>query len=141
MTKLSEHFTLSEMCKTHVKGFNNIPNGAQRDNLKRLCGWLEELRQEWGNEPIIINSAFRSPSINKAVGGVPTSNHLTGCAADIRVLGMEQALRYAVLLLDIADRQKKDFDEMILERSKNSIWLHFAVRPENNRHRIKFIDV
>ena len=147
MRNLSEHFTLEEMCRTSVKGFNNIPNAAQTNNLKRLCGWLEELRQERnnkygeGNEPIIINSAFRSPSINKAVGGVPTSNHLTGCAADIRVLGMEQALRYAVLLLDIADRQKKDFDEIILERSKNSIWLHFAVRPENNRHRIKFIDV
>ena len=122
MVSITKHFSLEEMTKTHVKGFNNIPNGVQRDNLKRLCGWLEELRQEWnnkygeGNEPIIINSAFRSPSINKAVGGVPTSNHLTGCAADIRVLGMEQALRYAVLLLDIADRQKKDFDEMILER-------------------------
>ena len=145
MKKITEHFSLEELTKTSVKGFNNIPNAAQTNNLKRLCGWLEELRQEWnnkygeGNEPIIINSAFRSPSINKAVGGVPTSNHLTGCAADIRVLGMEQALRYAVLLLDIADRQKKDFDEIILERSKSAIWLHFAVRPENNRHHVKFI--
>ena len=77
--------------------------------------------------------------MNKAVGGAPTSNHLTGCAADIRVLGMEQALRYAVLLLDIADRQKKDFDEIILERSKSAIWLHFAVRPENNRRKIVFM--
>ena len=147
MTKLSEHFTLSEMCKTHVKGFNNIPNAEQTNNMKRLCGWLEELRQEWnktygeGNDPIIINSAFRSTAVNKAVGGVPTSNHLTGCAADIRVLGMEQALRYAVLLLDIADRQKKDFDEIILERSKSAIWLHFAVRPENNRRKVVFLSV
>ena len=145
MTKLSEHFTFSEMCKTHVKGFNNIPNAAQRDNLKRLCEWLEELRQEWnktygdGDDPIIINSAFRSPSINKAVGGTSTSNHLTGCAADIHVLGMEQALRYAVLLLDIADRQKKDFDEIILEKSQSSIWLHFAVRAEGNRRKIVFM--
>jgi len=145
MEKLSEHFTLSEMCKTHVKGVNNIPNAAQTNNLKRLCGWLEELRQEWnntygeGNDPIIINSAFRSPSVNKAVGGVPMSNHLTGCAADIRVLGMEQALRYAVLLLDIADRQKRDFDEIILERSKNAIWLHFAVRAEGNRRKVVFL--
>ena len=145
MTKLSEHFTLSEMCKTHVKGFNNIPNAAQRDNLKRVCEWLEELRQEWnktygdGDDPIIINSAFRSPSINKAVGGTSTSNHLTGCAADIHVLGMEQALRYAVLLLDIADRQKKDFDEIILEKSQSSIWLHFAVRAEGNRRKIVFM--
>ena len=145
MTKLSEHFSLQEMTKTSVKGFNNIPNAEQTNNLKRLCGWLEELRQEWnntygdGDDPIIINSAFRSPSINKAVGGASTSNHLTGCAADIRVLGMEQALRYAVLLLDIADRQKKDFDEIILEKSQSSIWLHFAVRAENNRRKVVFM--
>ena len=147
MKKLTEHFSLEEMTKTSVKGFNNIPNAEQTNNLKRLCGWLEELRQEWnktygeGNDPIIINSAFRSTAVNKAVGGVPTSNHLTGCAADIRVLGMEQALRYAVLLLDIADRQKKDFDEIILERSKNAIWLHFAVRPEKNRRKVVFLSV
>ena len=144
MKKLSEHFTLEEMCRTSVKA-SNVPNETQVKNLQRVCGWLEELRQGWnktygeGNDPIIINSAFRSPAVNKAVGGAPTSNHLTGCAADIRVLGMEQALRYAVLLLDIADRQKKDFDEIILERSKSAIWLHFAVRAEGNRRRVKFI--
>ena len=145
--QLTQHFSLNEMCKTSVKGVNNTPSTVETKNLQRVCGWLEELRQEWnntygeGNDPIIINSAFRSTAVNKAVGGVPTSNHLTGCAADIRVLGMEQALRYAVLLLDIADRQKKDFDEMILERSNNSIWLHFAVRPENNRRKVVFLSV
>jgi len=147
MTKLqlSQHFSLEEMTKTSVKGVSNTPSTVEIKNLQRVCGWLEELRQEWnntygeGNDPIIINSAFRSPSVNKAVGGVPTSNHLTGCAADIRVLGMEQALRYAVLLLDIADRQKRDFDEIILERSKNAIWLHFAVRAEGNRRKVVFL--
>ena len=145
MTKLTEHFSLQEMCKTNVKGVNNAPDAKATSNLYRVCGWLEELRSEWnktygdGNDPIVVNSAYRSPAVNKAVGGSLTSNHLTGCAADIRVLGMEQALRYAVLLLDIADRQKKDFDEIILERSEKSIWLHFAVRPDNNRRRIKFI--
>ena len=144
MKKLSEHFTLEEMCRTSVKA-SNVPNETQVKNLQRVCGWLEELRQGWnktygeGNDPIIINSAFRSPAVNKAVGGAPTSNHLTGCAADIRVLGMEQALRYAVLLLDIADRQKKDFDEIILEKSQSSIWLHFAVRAENNRRKVVFM--
>ena len=80
--KLSEHFTLAEMCKTNVK-LKNVPNEAQVENLKRLCGWLEMLRSEWnrrygeGNDPIIINSGYRSPAVNKAVGGVATSNHLT----------------------------------------------------------------
>ena len=140
--QLTPHFSLAEMTKTSVKA-ENVPNEAQVKNLKRVCRWLEELRREWnktygeGDDPIIINSAFRSPAVDRAVGGVATSNHLTGCAADIRVAGMEQALRYAVILLDIADRQGEDFDEIILERAKNVIWLHFAVRPENNRRHIK----
>ena len=145
MRNLSEHFTLEEMCRTSVKGFNNIPNAAQTNNLKRLCGWLERLRHEWnsrygdGDDPIIINSAFRSPAVNRAVGGVPTSNHLTGCAADIRVLGMEQLMRYATILLDISDKTKENFDELLMERKGNSLWLHFAVRETGNRRKIKFI--
>ena len=54
-------------------------------------------------EPIIISSGYRSPELNKKVGGSPTSNHLTGCAVDIRVAGIEQAMRYAVILMDYAD--------------------------------------
>jgi hypothetical protein len=78
--------------------------------------------------------------VNKAVGGVPTSNHLTGCAADIRVLGMEQLLRYAVILLDIADESGEAFDELLLERNaRGTYWLHFAVRPEDNRRKIRLI--
>ena len=145
MKKLTEHFSLEEMTKTYVKGFNNIPNAAQTNNLKRLCGWLERLRHEWnsrygdGDDPIIINSAFRSSSINKAVGGSATSNHLSGSAADIRVLGMEQLMRYATILLDISDKTKENFDELLMERKGNSLWLHFAVRPSSNRRVVKFI--
>ena len=68
------------------------------------------------------------------------SNHLTGCAADIRVAGMEQALRYAVILLDISDESREDFDELLLERSpKGGYWLHFAVRPSDNRRKVRLI--
>ena len=147
MTKLTEHFSLQEMCKTNVKGVSNAPDAKATANLYRVCGWLEELRKEWnntygdGNDPIIINSAFRNPVVNKAVGGSLTSNHLTGCAADIRVLGMEQLIRYAAILLDISDKTKKDFDEILMERKGNSLWLHFAVRPENNRRKIKFLEI
>ena len=91
-------------------------------------------------EPLIVNSGYRSPAVNKAVGGAPTSNHLTGCAVDIRVAGLEQLLRYAVILLDISDESKEDFDELLLERNKaGRYWLHFAVRPSGNRRRIRLI--
>ena len=142
---LSEHFTLAELTKTSVK-IENMPNEAQVENLKRICGWLEQLRRRWnniygdGDAPIIINSGFRSPEVNKAVGGVPTSNHTTGCAVDIRVAGIEQLVRYATILLDISDLNNKDFDELLLERSpRGGYWLHFAVRPSGNRRKVRLI--
>ena len=143
LMKLSEHMTLAELCKTNT-GIENVPNEAQVENLKRVCRWLERLRRRWndkygdGDDPIIINSGFRSAAVNKAVGGVPTSNHLTGCAVDIRCIGMEQALRYASILLDISDMSREDFDELLIEQKRSVIWIHFAVRPTGNRRRTNF---
>ena len=91
-------------------------------------------------EPIIINSGYRSPELNKKVGGSPTSNHLTGCAVDIRVYGIEQAMRYAVILMDYADETKQDYDELLIERNRSGgYWLHFAVRPKDNRRKTMFL--
>ena len=149
--KLSEHFVLGEFTRSnsHPEVYN-IPTHEAIANLKRVCEWLEVLRERAGG-PIRINSGYRSPQLNKKVGGVPTSNHLTGCAVDIRVLGMEQLIRYAAILLDYADESKQDFDELLIERrsasplgsSKNrygAIWLHFAVRPFSNRRKVSFIN-
>ena len=155
--KLSEHFNLGEMIKTNAKGLDNTPPHAAVLNLKNLCeNWLEDLRYSYNLlyclqpgedyessknvEPLIINSGFRSEAVNKAIGGVKGSNHLTGCAVDIRCLGIEQAIRYAAILLDIADGKKQEFDELLIERSpKGTYWLHFAVRPKDNRRKVRFI--
>ena len=150
--RLSEHFTLGELCKTSVKTADgNIPSHVHIENLKRLCSWLERLRQRYNlnikekiknknDDPIIINSGYRSEAVNKAVGGAKGSNHLTGCAVDIHVTGMEQLIRYAAILLDISDERQEDFDELLLERSpKGTYWVHFAVRPNDNRMKIRLI--
>ena len=155
--KLSEHFTLGELTKTkHKTADGNIPSHVVIENLKRICeNWLEDLRYSYNTlyclqpgedyetsknvEPIIINSGYRSPAVNLLAGGAKTSNHLTGCAVDIRCAGKEQMIRYASILLDIADGTKQEFDELLLEQHGSVCWLHFAVRPKDNRRKIAFI--
>jgi len=155
--KLTPHFTLGELTKTkYVTADGNIPSRVVIENLIRVCGnWLEDLRYSYNTlyclqpgedyetsknvEPIIINSGYRSPAVNQLAGGATNSNHLTGCAVDIRCAGKEQMIRYAAILLDIADGTKQEFDEMLLEQHGSVCWLHFAVRPKDNRRRISFL--
>jgi len=155
--KLSEHFTLGELCKTkHDTEDGNIPSRVAIENLKRICeNWLEDLRYSYNTlyclqpgedyatsknvEGIVINSGYRSPAVNKLAGGAATSNHLTGCAVDIRCVGKEQMIRYASILVDIADGTGQEFDELLLEQHGSVCWLHFAVKPKDNCRRISFL--
>ena len=138
--KLSEHFSLGEFTKSEHPEVYNIPSHVAIENMKRICGWLEVLRDRYG-APIIINSGYRSPQLNKRVGGVPTSNHVTGCAVDIRCSGAEQAIRYATILMDYANESKQDYDELFIEKNKyGRYWVHFAVRPRENRRKISFLN-
>ena len=145
--RLSPHFTLGELCKTSYHTLDgNIPSHVAIENLKRLCFWLELLRDQYNERygdgehdvSIIINSGFRSEEVNMKCGGAKGSNHLTGCAVDIRCYGPEQMIRMAGILLDIADGTKRDFDELILEKRGSTYWIHFAVRPSGNRRKILY---
>ena len=162
--KLSPHFTLGELTKTSYYTLDgNIPSHEAIENLKRVCGWLEILRERYntrygdgvsppdpsysgGEIPIVISSGYRSEEVNMKCGGAKGSNHLTGCAVDIRCYGPEQMIRYACLLLDIADEKLHsknrpycvNFDELILEKRGTTYWVHFAVRPKENRRKILF---
>ena len=146
--KLSPHFTLGELCKTSYHTLDgNIPSRVAIENMKNLCeNWLEDLRYSqntlYGNKehdiPIIISSGYRSEEVNRKCGGAKNSNHLTGCAVDIKCYGPEQMIRMAGILLDIADGTKREFDELILEKRGTTYWVHFAVRPKDNRRKILF---
>jgi hypothetical protein len=84
-----------------------------------------------GEIPIVITSGYRSEEVNRLCGGAKGSNHLTGCAVDIKCYGSEHMIRMAGILLDISDGTKRDFDELILEKRGTTYWIHFAVRPED----------
>ena len=144
--RLSEHFTLGELTRSasHPEVYN-IPSHEAIENLRRVCQWLEVLRQRYnqtgGEIPVVINSGYRSKQLNKKVGGAPNSNHLTGCAVDIRVNGMEQLIRYAAILLDYADETHQNFDELLIERnSHGAMWLHFAVKFKGNRRKVLYLN-
>jgi hypothetical protein len=189
--RLSPHFTLGELTKTSYHTLDgNIPSRVAIENLKRICGWLEILRERYnmrygdgisppeiggvrgglskgqfegdqttpscghpipeqssptrslsysgGEIPIVISSGYRSEEVNMKCGGAKGSNHLTGCAVDIRCYGPEQMIRMAGILLDIADGTKREFDELIQEQRGTTYWIHFAVRPKDNRRKILF---
>ena len=113
-----------------------------RDDKKGVISSAPCVISSGVEKSLIINSGYRSPEVNRLAGGAATSNHLTGCAVDIHVSGFEQAIRYAAILLDISDGTKRDYDELFIEKnSSGRYWLHFAVRPKDNRRKMNFIKV
>jgi len=84
---MTENFTLEELTFTNHRQFDNTPNKTQIYQLNRLANFLEQVRALLG-KPIIIDSGFRSPEVNRAVGSSDRSQHRHGAACDFRVKGM-----------------------------------------------------
>lgn len=126
------YFTLQELCYSttaQANGINNTPNDTQRNALIALVDTvLDPLRRAWG-KPILVNSGYRCPALNKAVGGVASSQHLRGEAADITT-GSPETNRQ---LYELAVKLRLPFDQLIGERGYT--WLHISHKPTGyNRH-------
>jgi uncharacterized protein YcbK (DUF882 family) len=124
MMQLTEHFSLEELTHTDHREFDNTPNDAELENLKRLAEFLEEVKTVLGGKPIMVNSAFRCKQVNDAVGSKDTSQHRVGCAADIRVPGMtpDEVVK-AVIASGIG------YDQIIREFDR---WTHISVPNDPN---------
>lgn len=138
---LSPHFALSEFTRSNtatVRGIDNTPGHEQVANLVYLCRTvLEPLREKFG--PIVINSGFRCPELNKLVGGADNSQHMTGEACDIHVPSPGIGRRYFEFLASLPV-----FDQLIWERAspRSSVfWIHVSARRigKNRRQNIPIL--
>lgn len=130
--KLSAHFTLDELIASQYAarhGLDNMPSDAIVANLERLCAdLLEPLRIAVGR-PIVVSSGYRSPEVNRAIGGSSGSAHMLGLAADITVPGLSvQAVCKEIVKL------KRPFDQIIDEYSA---WVHVAIAAKNKKPRMQ----
>ena len=124
--KLSPNFTLAELTHSETAerlGLDNTPDEKVKANLVRLARILEEVRRVLGR-PIMVNSAYRSPAVNKAIGSKPTSQHCIGCAADIRVPGLTpNDIVKEIIKTNI------EYDQLIREFDS---WVHISIPNKLN---------
>ena len=119
---LTPSFTLDELTASESaerNGWDNSPNDAELENLKRLADFLEQVKVVLGGKPVMINSAFRSKKVNDSVGSKDTSQHRIGCAADIRVPGMtpDEVVRKVIASGISYDQVIREFDR----------WTHISI--------------
>jgi len=129
---LSANFSLKELTKSDTAtrlGIDNTPDDEAIDNLKTLCDKvLQPVRDHFGKS-VTVNSAYRSPESNAAVGGSKTSDHCKGQAADIEIAGIPNA-ELAQWIMD-----NLDYTQLILEFYTQGVpdsgWVHVSYDPNN----------
>jgi hypothetical protein len=139
-TKLTEHFTLEEFTASQTAsrmGLNNVPpEGSQeRANVQRTAETLEKVRLILGEKPVLISSGYRSPEVNRAVGGATNSAHLSGLAVDFTCPGYGTPLDVChALQPHMADL---GIDQLIYEYAS---WVHLGLSAGEPRHMALTID-
>jgi hypothetical protein len=129
---LTPHFTLEELTFTDHREYDNTPNDEELANLVRLANFLEEVKTLLGGKPIMINSAFRSEEVNRAVGSKDTSQHRRGCAADLRVPDMTpdevvQAIKASDLKYDQLIREFDRWTHVSIQNTENAVPRNMAL--------------
>ena len=117
------NFSFNELTKTDT-GIKNVPDDMNVvKNLVRLSEFLQQIRNEL-HLPIVVNSAYRSKEVNEAVGGVTSSYHVKGLAADIKCADMDK-------LLTILHSHLMEIDQLcIYYNSTSQLWFHVGLAEE-----------
>ena len=136
--KISENFDLREVEYSHTAVYLGIDNAAPHDviaNARKFASLvLQPIREKIGM-PFDVTSWYRSPQLNKAIGGVSTSAHLTGMAVDFTVRGMTAQESFDNVLVALKDLRIQ-FDQLILEHNTKTgaRWVHLGWRKQDNRN-------
>ena len=129
---MGKYFTINELTKSSTAQrlhIDNTPSQNVKDNLTKLIdNILDPLRELYG-KPIIVNSGYRCPKLNKAVGGARNSQHLIGQASDIRTVSNTKESNKQ--LFNFIKDSKLPFDQLINEYDFN--WVHVSYSPRNRR--------
>ena len=129
-----KYFTIAELCKSDTADRRAIDNRLPKELLPNVQALvnnvLDPLREAYG-KPIRVNSGFRCPALNKAVGGSATSDHMTGRAADITGGSPKENKRLFYLIQELG----LPFDQLIDE--KHFSWVHVSYREGANRGEVK----
>lgn len=131
-----KYFTIAELCKSDTADRLGIDNRLPKDllpNVENLITEVLDPLREWYGKPITVNSGFRSPALNKAVGGSATSDHMKGRAADITGGSPAENKK----LFNLVQSLNLPFDQLIDE--KNFAWVHVSYRgqKENRKQVLK----
>lgn len=134
------YFTIDELIRSdtaYLKGIDNTPSKEIITNLTLLIeNLLDPIRESWGS-PLYITSGYRSPQLNKAVGGSINSDHLKGFAADLKPLNGKMDI-FQVWLINLLKTNETAFKQLIIEKPINGIasWIHLSWDPLNNKRQI-----
>lgn len=130
-----KYFTIDELCASDTaqrRGIDNRPSAAIAGKLQTLIEQLlDPIRAAWG-APITVNSGYRCPALNRAVGGVSTSQHLKGEAADITVGSTADNKRLFDKIVAMQAAGRIAFDQLIDESGYK--WIHISYRAGANRN-------
>lgn len=132
MRDLSEHFTFAEMTASNTakqRGISNLPDSAALYQLTKTAEMLERVRALLG-VPITVTSAYRSPEVNKAVGGRTSSDHCKGMAADI--VAPRFGAPHAVAAAIAPHVSALGVGQLILEGIQGKQWVHLSIDPVDN---------
>jgi len=133
--KLTSNFSLEELSHTDHREFDNTPPSDVIDNLKRLAMVLEQVRSLFNGLPVMINSAYRSLEVNRAVGSSDGSQHRFGCAADIRIPNTPPDMVVQTII-----KANISYDQLIREFDA---WTHISVPTQETatpRKQVLIID-